>query len=160
DDRGGRGHWLLAGHAEQPGRLLRRGTAVEPRALRHADRAGAPRHPRAGHREPAAGVVSAAVPTVVGGALMETRGPEVPQDVAIVDHAAEEAAGRRLAERYRVEFVDMAQFRIDPELFRSIPADLMMRYGFVPSRRESKSLVSVVSDPRDLPRTGQLAAVP
>ncbi len=90
---------------------------------------------------------------------METRGPEVPQDVAIVDHAAEEAAGRRLAERYRVEFVDMAQFRIDPELFRSIPADLMMRYGFVPSRRENKSLVIVVSDPRDLPMIDELSAL-
>jgi type IV pilus assembly protein PilB len=90
---------------------------------------------------------------------METRGPEVPHDVAIVDHAAEQADARRLAERYRVEFVDMAQFRIDPELFRSIPADLMLRYGFVPSRRENKSLVIVVSDPRDLPMIDELSAL-
>ena len=39
------------------------------------------------------------------------------------------------------------QFRIDQELFRSIPADLMLRYGFVPYRREGKALVIVVSDP-------------
>jgi type IV pilus assembly protein PilB len=53
----------------------------------------------------------------------------------------------------------MAQFRIDPELFRSIPAELMLRYGFVPSRRENKSLVIVVSDPRDLPMIDELSAL-
>ena len=44
----------------------------------------------------------------------------------------EEAHARRLAERYRLEFLDMGLFRIDQELFRAIPADLMLRYGFVP----------------------------
>ena len=44
-----------------------------------------------------------------------------------VDHAAEAADARRLAERYRLEFVDMDHFRIDGELFRSIPAELMLR---------------------------------
>ncbi len=39
---------------------------------------------------------------------------------------------------------------IDHELFRSIPADLMLRYGFVPYRREGNALVIVVSDPSDL----------
>ena len=48
------------------------------------------------------------------------------------ERSAEEAHARRLAERYRLEFLDMNQFRIDQELFRSIPADLMLRYGFVP----------------------------
>src|SRR6476659_4149743 len=42
------------------------------------------------------------------------------------DHLAEIAQARRLAERYRLEFVDMDHFLIDNELFRSIPADLMM----------------------------------
>ncbi len=41
----------------------------------------------------------------------------------------------------------MHEFRIDQELFRSIPADLMLRYGFVPYRRDGKALVIVVSDP-------------
>ncbi len=76
-----------------------------------------------------------------------------------VDHAAELAEARRLAERYRLEFVDMEQFRIDGELFRTIPADLMLRYGFVPDRRDGTALVSVVSDPRDLPMIDELAAL-
>jgi len=75
------------------------------------------------------------------------------------ERQAEVAHARRLAERYRLEFVDMEHFRIDNELFRSIPADLMLRYGFVPYRREGKSLVIVVSDPTDLPMIDELAAI-
>ena len=66
------------------------------------------------------------------------------------DPAAEEREARRLASRYQLEFVDLEQFRIDHALFRSIPADLMLRYGFVPYRRDGQTLLIVVSDPRDL----------
>ncbi len=75
------------------------------------------------------------------------------------DRIAESAQARRLAERYRLEFVDMDHFLIDNELFRSIPADLMLRYGFVPYRREGRSLVIVVSDPTDLPMIDELGAL-
>ena len=69
---------------------------------------------------------------------------------APVDHAAEEVKARFLAERYQLEFLDLDHFHPDHALFRSIPADLMLRYGFVPYRREGQSLVIVVSDPSDL----------
>src|SRR4029434_10878637 len=75
------------------------------------------------------------------------------------DYSEEMARARKVAERYHVEFVDMDEFRIDQELFRSIPADLMLRYGFVPHRREGKSLVIVVSDPTDLPMIDELGAI-
>jgi type IV pilus assembly protein PilB len=68
-----------------------------------------------------------------------------PPDPAV---AAREA--RRLADRYQLEFVDLEHFNIDHALFRSIPADLMLRYGFVPYRRDGQTLLIVVSDPRDL----------
>src|SRR5882672_58955 len=68
-------------------------------------------------------------------------------------------SAQRLAERYRLEFVDMDHFPIDQELFRSIPADLMLRYGFVPFKRDGKSLVIVVSDPTDLPMIDELGVV-
>ena len=73
------------------------------------------------------------------------------------DREAETARAERLAERYRLEFVEMDRFQIDNELFRSIPADLMLRYGFVPYRREGQALVIVVSDPTDLPMIDELA---
>jgi len=66
---------------------------------------------------------------------------------------------RRLAERYRLEFVDMDTFHIDQDLFRSIPADLMLRYGFVPHRRVGKALEIVVSDPTDLPMIDELGVL-
>jgi len=69
---------------------------------------------------------------------------------APVDHVAEEVNARRLAERYQLEFLDLEHFHPDHALFRSIPADLMLRYGFVPYRRDGHALVIVVSDPSDL----------
>ena len=81
----------------------------------------------------------------------------LPTDEAAgADTAAEIEHARRLAERYRLEYVDMADFHIDQDLFRSIPADLMLRYRFVPHRREGQSLVIVVSDPTDLPMIDEL----
>ena len=53
----------------------------------------------------------------------------------------------------------MDTFRIDQELFRSIPADLMLRYGFVPYRRDGKALEIVVSDPTDLPMIDELGVL-
>src|SRR6186713_472534 len=79
---------------------------------------------------------------------------QLPEDVA-----REVAHSRALAERYRLDFVDMATFRIDQELFRTIPADLMLRYGFVPTRRDGRALVIVVSDPTDLPMIDELGVI-
>jgi type IV pilus assembly protein PilB len=84
---------------------------------------------------------------------------EEPAEVSAEERGAEEAATRKLAERYRLDFLDMQEFRIDQELFRSIPADLMLRYGFVPYRRDGKSLVIVVSDPTDLPMIDELSVI-
>src|SRR5262245_63171245 len=87
------------------------------------------------------------------------RSADLPTDLSPVtpaDTHAELEQARRLAERWRLEFVDMDTFRIDQELFRSIPADLMLPYGFVPHRRVGKVLEIVVSDPSDLPMIDEL----
>jgi type IV pilus assembly protein PilB len=78
--------------------------------------------------------------------------PAVP-----VDHAAEETHARKLADRYELEFVDLVHFHVDHALFRSIPADLMLRYGFVPYRRDGQTLLIVVSDPSDLQTIDEVA---
>jgi type II secretory ATPase GspE/PulE/Tfp pilus assembly ATPase PilB-like protein len=75
------------------------------------------------------------------------------------DRQAAIEQARRLAERYRLAFVDMETFHIDQDLFRSIPADLMLRYGFVPHRRVGKALEIVVSDPTDLPMIDELGVL-
>ena len=93
--------------------------------------------------------------------MTESSAPGAPPDLYLSDHASpvadEVAAAKRLAERYRLAYVDMAQFNVDQELFRSIPADLMLRYGFVPHRRDGESLVIVVSDPTDVPKLDELS---
>jgi len=80
-------------------------------------------------------------------------------EASAAEKAAETARARKLAERYRLEFVDLSQFSIDHDLFRAIPADLMLRYGFVPYHREGHDLVIVVSDPTDLPMIDELAVL-
>jgi len=54
---------------------------------------------------------------------------------------------QRLAERYRCPFVDLNDVRIDPELFRVIPADLMFRFNFVPLQAHDHQLIIAVADP-------------
>src|SRR3954469_14835291 len=86
----------------------------------------------------------------------------VPVDLGPIsadDHLAELNDARRLAERYRLEFIDMDTFKIDQELFRSIPAELMLRYGFVPYRRVGRALEIVVSDPTNLPMIDELGVL-
>jgi type IV pilus assembly protein PilB len=95
---------------------------------------------------------------VANGAEPDLYAPGLAEPTA-AEHAAETAHAKRLAERYRLEFVDLVQFSIDHELFRAIPADLMLRYGFVPYRREGHALKIVVSDPTDLPMIDELAVL-
>ena len=63
------------------------------------------------------------------------------------DPQSEREKSRRLAERYRCGFVDLFEQRIDPELFRSIPAELMFRFNFVPMEAQGGALVIAVADP-------------
>jgi type IV pilus assembly protein PilB len=63
------------------------------------------------------------------------------------DPQGERERSRRLAERYRCGFVDLFEQRIDPELFRSNPAELMFRFNFVPMEAQNGALVIAVADP-------------
>src|SRR5690348_14149173 len=66
---------------------------------------------------------------------------------ALQDAHAERERTRRTAERYRCPFVDLNEVRIDPELFRSIPAELMFRFNFVPLESRENQLIVAVADP-------------
>jgi type IV pilus assembly protein PilB len=71
--------------------------------------------------------------------------------------AAEREQARRLAERYRCPFIDLLEQRIDPELVRSIPAELMFRYNFVPLESRDSILVVAMADPSQLQLTDELS---
>jgi type IV pilus assembly protein PilB len=62
----------------------------------------------------------------------------------------EVAQAQALAARYRCEFVDLKATKIDHELFKSIPVDLMFRYNFVPLEAQNGSLAIALADPRHL----------
>ena len=63
---------------------------------------------------------------------------------------------RKLAERYRFPFVDLREQRIDPELFRTIQADLMFRYNFVPLEVQNNVLSIAVAEPSQVALTDEL----
>src|SRR6202049_1042015 len=75
------------------------------------------------------------------------------------DPQGEKEKSRKLAERYRCPFIDLREQRIDPELFRSIPAELMFRYNFVPLEARDGSLVVVVADPSQVLMNDELAGL-
>jgi type II secretory ATPase GspE/PulE/Tfp pilus assembly ATPase PilB-like protein len=55
-----------------------------------------------------------------------------------------------LAERSGLPFDDLSEYRGDPELFRQIPIDVMIRYQFVPVEREGDVVVVVMADPSNV----------
>jgi type IV pilus assembly protein PilB len=74
-----------------------------------------------------------------------------------VNPLQEAAEARRLAERYRCEFVDLKTAKIDHELFKTVPVDLMFRYNFVPLASYNGTLEIAVADPRHLNIIDELA---
>jgi type IV pilus assembly protein PilB len=73
--------------------------------------------------------------------------PAVSASVFSAEEQQDRENARRLAQRYRVPFVDLREQRIDPELFRTIAADLMFRYNFVPLEQHDNILVIAAADP-------------
>jgi type IV pilus assembly protein PilB len=64
--------------------------------------------------------------------------------------ADEEARARDIARRYRCEFVDLKNFHIRHDLFRSVPVDLMFRYNFIPLDEQDGHLSIAIADPSQL----------
>jgi len=72
------------------------------------------------------------------------------------DEQSEREFARKLAERYRFSFIDLREQRIDAELFRTIPADLMFRYNFVPLELQNNILAIAAADPGQVQMSDEL----
>src|SRR5881397_640411 len=72
------------------------------------------------------------------------------------DENQEREFARKLAERYRFAFIDLREQRIDAELFRTIPADLMFRYNFVPLEVHNNVLAIAAADPGQVQMSDEL----
>jgi type IV pilus assembly protein PilB len=79
--------------------------------------------------------------------------PGLPGDA---DEQNEREVARKLAERYRFAFIDLREQRIDAELFRTIPADLMFRYNFVPLQLQNNVLSIAAADPGQVQMSDEL----
>ncbi len=66
---------------------------------------------------------------------------------------------KALAQRYRSEYVDLRDFRIQHDLLRTVPVDIMFRYNFVPLEQQPDRLVIAVSDPSRLMVLDEIAGL-
>jgi type II secretory ATPase GspE/PulE/Tfp pilus assembly ATPase PilB-like protein len=64
-----------------------------------------------------------------------------------------------IARRYCCDFVDLKTTKIDHELFRTVPVDLMFRYHFVPLQANNGTLEIALSDPRQIVSIDELAVL-
>jgi type II secretory ATPase GspE/PulE/Tfp pilus assembly ATPase PilB-like protein len=64
-----------------------------------------------------------------------------------------------IAKRYCCDFVDLKTTKIDHELFRTVPVDLMFRYHFVPLEAENGMLDIALADPRQIVMIDELSVL-
>src|SRR6202030_2390569 len=69
---------------------------------------------------------------------------------------SERRQAEEFAASYGLEFVDMTRFRIDNDLFRRVPFELMLRYGFIPEGQLDGRLSVVMTDPSTVVKTDEL----
>ena len=81
-----------------------------------------------------------------------------PVSVPSSDLEQELERAHQTAARYRFPFADLRRSKLDPELLRSIPLDLMVRYEFLPLEAENGYLTVAVGDPTNLERLDELEA--
>src|SRR6202161_507122 len=79
----------------------------------------------------------------------------IPMPTGTDDRSQAEA----LARRYCAEFVDLKNFRIQHDLLRTVPVELMFRYNFVPIEQQADVLVIAVSDPSRLMVLDEIAGL-
>src|SRR4051812_14036943 len=72
------------------------------------------------------------------------------------DPTGEAARAQRLAQQYGFEYVHLDHFQVDHQLFKDIPLDLMIRYQFLPEKRENGHIAVVVGDPTDVLKLDEL----
>src|ERR1700716_1674138 len=72
------------------------------------------------------------------------------------DPTGEAARAQRMADQYGFDYVNLEHFQVDHQLFRDIPLYLMIRYQFLPEKRENGSICVVVGDPTDVLKLDEL----
>jgi type IV pilus assembly protein PilB len=71
----------------------------------------------------------------------------------------EREQAEQMARRYRAEFADLKNFKIQHDLLRTVPVELMFRFNFVPLELREDVLVIAVSDPSKLMVLDEIAGL-
>jgi len=86
--------------------------------------------------------------------------PDIEEQLVILDQARagneEEQKAEELAERLQLPFDPLHEFHVDPELFRTIPIEVMLRYQFLPQRAEGEILFVVMADPSNIVNVNEI----
>jgi len=81
------------------------------------------------------------------------------ETIKIKDPVDEAEHAKTIARRYCCDFVDLKTAKIDHELFRTVPVDLMFRYHFVPLQAQNGTLEIALSDPRQIVLIDELSVL-
>src|SRR5436305_14680476 len=81
------------------------------------------------------------------------------ETLKIKDPGKEVEHAQNVARRYCCDFVDLKVTKIDHELFRTVPVDLMFRYHFVPLQAYNGTLEIALSDPKQIVSIDELAVL-
>ena len=64
--------------------------------------------------------------------------------------ASEEAETRKIAERYRVPYIDLSTYAVKRELVQSFPPDFLYRANFIPLEAQDNFVKIAIADPSDI----------
>ncbi len=98
----------------------------------------------------------------IGALLAKTdgRGKRIGELLAGEGLVSEEDLAQALAEQRGLRYLDLKDFRINPEFFEKIPVDLMQRYQFVPvEEADEGTLVVAMTDPNNIPAIDELEMI-
>jgi len=86
-----------------------------------------------------------------------------PKNTAVLETnslpAGNEQWARDIAARYRCDYLDLRSYQLDPELFKSVPVDLMFRYNFIPLELIDGTLSIAIADPSKLMMIDEIAGL-
>lgn len=85
-----------------------------------------------------------------------TTDPHLDQTLVMLDQSVESneqhdlRQARELAERLGLPFDPLDEFHVEPDLFRNIPVEVMLRYQFLPKESRGQVLHVVMADPSNV----------
>ena len=63
---------------------------------------------------------------------------------------AEEMETKKLAERYKVSYIDLSSVALDRDLIQSFPVDFLYRSNFIPLKKNKSTIQIAIADPSDI----------